>query len=151
MTSPEPGHPRTSLSDTLADLLQGAGVDKTSKIRVTGPAGLAALLWFCRHRYEQVGFVKSGPSPSDDGDLLIVPQTCDIDALAAILQRGPHARQGGVLIVQTPEPDETAAGPDPVHSLLRKSGYRVERCLHGHHRELHVARRRAGPPRRMAA
>jgi len=151
-SKPPSSQPSRSLSDILSDLLQRAGVDKTSTIRVTGPAGLAALLWFCRHGYEQVGYVRAGPSPADDGDLVLAPQTCDVQALEAILKRGPHPRAGGVLIVQTPIPETADAGaPDPVHDLLARSGYRVERCLRGHHRELHVARRRDGVLERKAA
>jgi len=133
------------LNDLLTELLARAGVDKSSAIRVTGPGGLAALLWLCRHGYEQVGYVRAGPCPAEDGDLVLAPQTCDVDALAVILRRGPHPRAGGVLIVQTPIPPDTEPGAaDPVHDLLTKSGYRVERCLRGHHRELHVARRGGG-------
>jgi hypothetical protein len=140
------------VSHVIADLLKGAGVDKTSIIRITGPAGLAALLWFCRHGYEQVGYVRAGPCPADDGDVVLAPQTCDVGELEALLKRGPHPRAGGVLIVQTPIPDDATPGRgDPVHELLNRNGYRVERCLRGHHRELHVARRRGVSLDRKAA
>jgi hypothetical protein len=135
----------------LTDLLECAGLNKSSTIRVTGPASLAALIWFCRHGYEQVGYVRAGPCPANDGDLVLVPQTCDMAALEAILHEGPHPRHGGVLIVQTPELAANAAGVDPVHALLAQCGYCVERCLHGRHRELHVARRRTSTPARKAA
>ena len=147
---PEPEQPPSSLNDILTDLLRRAGVDKSSTIRVTGPAGLAALLWFCRHGYDRVGFVRGGAGPADDGDLVLVPQTCDVGALEAILTNGPHPREGGVLIVQPPEPD-TAVVANPVHELLARRGFHVERCLRGHHRELHVARRGAMSPGRKAA
>lgn len=139
------------MSDILADLLKRAGVDKSSTIRVTGPAGLAALLWFCRHGYEQVGYVRGGPCPADGGDLVLAPQTCDVAGLAGILAKGPHPRAGGVLIVQTPIPAGAPDLVDPVHELLARCGYNVERCVRGHHRELHVARRRAFSPERKAA
>jgi hypothetical protein len=134
----------------LGELLHAAGVDKSSAIWVTGPAGLAALLWLCRHGYDQVGYVRRGSSPPDSVDLLLAPQTCDLASLEAILANGPHPRDGGVLIVQTPEPAADAAN-DPVHQLLADNGYSVERCLHGHHRELHVARRHLAPERLKAA
>jgi hypothetical protein len=143
--------PPSSVNDILTDLLQHAGVCKSSTIRVTGPAGLAALLWFCRHGYEQVGYVRAGPCPAEDGDLVLAPQTCDLPTLAAILARGPHPRAGGVLIVQTPIPDVAPGAVDPVHDLLEQSGYRVERCVRGHHRELHVARRGVWSSEREAA
>jgi hypothetical protein len=139
-----------SLSQTLTDLLQGAGLCKADTIRITGPCGLAALLWFCRHGYEQVGYVGAGRGLCEDGDLLLVPQTCSIDELEQILRRGPRPRPGGVLIVPTPQ---TAPGPgrDPAHELLGREGYQVERCLHGRRRELHVARRRGQARARRAA
>ena len=145
----EADRPPSSVSDTLSELLQRAGVGKLSTIRITGAAGLSALLWFCRHGYEHVGYSRGGPG-GDDIDLLFVPQTCDLKALDAILSQGPHPTEGGVLIVQTPEV-HAANGDDPVHDLLARRGYRVERCLHGRHRELHVARREPRSALRSAA
>jgi hypothetical protein len=138
------------LSETLRDLLQNAGLNKADTIRVTGPAGLAALLWLCRHGYEQVGCVSAGRGHSEEGDLLLVPQTRTVTELENLLRNGPRPRPGGVLIVQTPQPPPECRG-DPVHDLLGLAGYQVERCLHGRHRELHVARRRAAPAARIAA
>jgi hypothetical protein len=145
----EVDRPPSSVSDTLSELLKRAGVGKFSNIRITGAAGLASLLWFCRHGYEHVGFSRGGPG-GDEIDLLFVPQTCDLKTLDDILSHGPHPTEGGVLIVQTSEV-HTAEGADPVHDLLTRRGYRVERCLHGRHRELHVARRQARTPLRAAA
>jgi hypothetical protein len=145
----EVDRPRSSVSDTLAELLQGAGVSKLSNIRITGAAGLASLLWFCRHGYEHVGYSRGGPG-GDDIDLLFVPQTCNLATLDGILSHGPHPSQGGVLIVQTPE-GNAADGADPVHDLLARRGYHIERCLHGRHRELHVARREPRSALRSAA
>ena len=148
--SSEVDRPSASLSDTLSEILQHAGVGKLSTIRVTGAAGLASLLWFCRHGYEHVGYSRGGPDAADPIDLLFVPQTCDLDALDTILTRGPHPAEGGVLIVQTPDVG-ALGGVDPIHDLLEQRGYRIERCLHGRHRELHVARRQARAPLRAAA
>ena len=125
---------------TLAEILDIAGVNKTSVIRVTGPAGLAAVLWFARHGYEQVGYVRPEGWLAADGDLLFLPRTCEAEALDDLLSRPSSVRPGGLLIVQTPEP--TPGGSDPARALLEGRGYRVERCLHGRRRELHVARRR---------
>lgn len=152
MVSPSPriGQHASSLSGTLTDLLKVAGVSKADVIRVTGPAGLAALLWFCRHGYEQVGYVRGGRGYCEDGDLLLVPQTRSVGELEQILRCGPRPRPGGVLIVQTPQ-QAPGSIRDPVHELLVRAGYEVERCLHGHHRELHVARRRGRVEHKMAA
>jgi len=125
---------------TLGGILRRAGVDKDSEILVTGPSGLAALLWFCRHDYRHVGFVRRGPAPANDSDCVLVPETCDVAALERILDEGPRVRRGGVLIVMTSEPT-SPANDDPAHRLLEDRGFRIERCLHGAHRELHVARR----------
>ena len=140
----------SSLSQTLTDLLQNAGLGKADTTRITGPAGLAALLWFCRHGYEQVGYVGPGRGPHEDGDLLLVPQTCSVDELKEILRWGPRPRPGGVLIVQTPQCDP-GLPCDPVRDLLGRAGYEVERCLRGRHRELHVARRHPRVEQKMAA
>lgn len=127
--------------DPFAELLRRAGLDRFSVIRVTGHGGLPALLWLCRHGYDQAGYLKSGRAcPNEAVDGLIVGPTCDLPGLVRLLEDGPHVREGGVLILRSPLPP--ANGPDPVHGLLERYGYTVERCLHGARRELHVARRR---------
>ena len=132
----------------MAGLMRRAGVDKKSVIRVIGPNGLATLLWLCRHGYEQVGYVRQGPCPAETCDLLVVLQEGEANALATTLERGPHLRDGGILVLQTPEHGRDA--PDLVDGVLDRCGYRVEMRLHGCRRELHLARRE-GPPMRKAA
>ncbi len=81
----------------------------------------------------------------------MVAHTCDAAALQRLLSTGPHVREGGVLIFQSPLPGETAgAAADPIHDCLDRHGYAIERCLHGSHRELHVARRLPQAWRRAA-
>ncbi len=126
----------------LGSLLRGAGVDKDSDILVTGPAGLPALLWFCHHDYKRVGYARPGAAPANDSDCVVVPETCDLAALERLLDHGPRIRRGGVLIVMTPE-TRAPSNDDPAHDLLARHGFRIERCLHGARRELHVARRLA--------
>ncbi|WP_304177657.1 hypothetical protein [Phenylobacterium aquaticum] len=129
-------------SAPLISLLDKAQVDRTSPIGVTGPSGLSALLWLCRHGFEQVGYLKPGCT-QEHPDALLVAHTCDVEALDRLLVHGPYVREGGVLIFQSPLPlDRADAGTDPVHRLLERRGYTVERCLRGGHRELTVARRR---------
>ncbi len=151
MSFPDLAQPgaRPSVSETLSDLLNDAGIGKGDTVRITGHGGLAALLWFCRHGYENAGYVSVGRGPSDEGDLLIVPQTCGIRDLEDILRLGPHPRQGGVLIVQTVA--KLAADGDPVRTMLGRAGYRLERHVHGRHRDVHVVRRLARPTARLAA
>ncbi|MBU1377354.1 MAG: hypothetical protein KKE02_13100 [Alphaproteobacteria bacterium] len=129
------------VGDPLVWLLRSAGVDRSSLIRVTGPSGLSALMWLCRHGYQQVGYLKSGRGcPHEAPDALVVAHTCGAAWLARLLETGPHVREGGVLVFLSPLPEAQAA--DPIHRLLAAHGYDVERCVHGARRELHVARRR---------
>jgi hypothetical protein len=128
-------------SDPLIALLARAGVIKTSLIRVTGSSGLSALLWLCRHDYEQVGYLRPGAGPHEQPDALIVAHTCDEATLRDLLETGPHVREGGALIFQSPLPRVLAFRADPIHRLLERHGYVVEQCHHGQRRELHVARR----------
>lgn len=138
--------------DDLVALLDQSHVYKSSLIRVTGSRGLSALLWLCRHGYDQVGYLRSGQGcPHEQPDALLVAHTCDAAALRRLLSTGPHVREGGVLIFQSRRPDDAAdAAPDPIHDCLDRHGYAIERCLHGSHRELHVARRLAQAWRRAA-
>jgi hypothetical protein len=128
-------------SDPLISLLDRAQVKKSSLIRVTGPSGLSALLWLCRHGYEQVGYLRPGACPNEQPDALIVAHTCDEASLRSLLETGPHVREGGVLVFQSPLPRVLGFRADPIHRLLRSHGYTIEQCLHGARRELHVARR----------
>jgi hypothetical protein len=127
--------------DPLIALLASAGVARSSAIHVTGPSGLSALLWLCRHGFEKVAYVRSGVAhPHQDADAVVVAHTCTPAWLQALLRHGPRVREGGVLVFRSPLP---VGGPgDPIHALLAVHGYDVERCIHGAHRELHVARRR---------
>jgi hypothetical protein len=138
-----------SSSDDLVAVLEQSDVHKSSVIRVIGPSGLSALLWLCRHGYEQVGYLRPGLGcPHEQADALIVAHTCDELSLQRLLATGPHVREGGVLIFQSPLPANQDG--DPVHRCLARFGYAVERCLHGTRRELHVARRRPQIGKRAA-
>ena len=128
-------------SDPLISLLARAHITKSSLIRVTGSSGLSALLWLCRHGYEQVGYVRPGAGPHEDPDALIVAHSCDATTLRHLLETGPHVREGGALVFQSPLPRVLGFRADPIHRLLKSHGYAVEQCHHGRRRELHVARR----------
>ena len=137
-------------SDPLISLLERAQVTKSSLIRVTGASGLSALLWLCRHGYEQVGYLRPGHGPHEQPDALIVAHTCDEPTLRNLLSTGPHVREGGVLVFQSPLPGASSPHGDAIHRLLKSHGYAVEQCLHGARRELHVARRLAQAWRKAA-
>jgi hypothetical protein len=138
-------------SDPLISLLERAHVTKSSLIRVTGSSGLSALLWLCRHDYERVGYLRPGAGPHEEPDALMVAHTCDEATLRDLLETGPHVREGGALIFQSPLPRVLAFRADPIHRLLKSHGYEVEECHHGQRRELHVARRQPTVPLRKAA
>jgi hypothetical protein len=138
-------------SDPLISLLARARVTKSSLIRVTGSSGLSALLWLCRHGYDQVGYLRPGAGPHEQPDALIVAHTCDAATLRVLLEAGPHVREGGALVFQSPLPHLPTFRADPIHRLLKSHGYAVEECHHGQRRELHVARRRPHVPLKKAA
>ena len=127
-----------SFNNSMSELVRRAGVAKTSTIHITGPGGLGPLLWFCRHGYQHVGFVRHDHCPSEPCDILIVLNCSDADALASLLDRGGQIRDGGTIVVQTSSTvsDVQAAR---VRRLLGQCGYRLEDGPHSH--ALHVARR----------
>lgn len=144
--SQETFHSSISLSQLLAE----AGVRPVSNIRVTGPGSLSALLWLCRRGYERVGCLQAGRrSPADDAEALLVAHTATSAWLADLLDRGPHVREGGVMIVQTAH--APAANDVVVEAVFRAHGFNVVRRLSGAHRSVLVARRAAAGDLREAA
>jgi hypothetical protein len=138
-------------SDPLISLLKRANITKSSLIRVTGSSGLSAMLWLCRHGFEQVGYLRAGAGPHEQPDALIVAHTCDEATLHDLLVTGPHVREGGALVFQSPLPRVLAFRADPIHRLLKNFGYAIEECHHGQRRELHIARRLHQAPLKKAA
>lgn len=134
--------------DPLMALLERAKVARSSLIQLTGPSGLSALLWLCRHGFERVGYVRPGAGPHEEPDALIVAHTCDEATLARLLSEGPHVRAGGVLVFQSPAPHDPS---ETIDRLLESHGYAIEQRLRGHRRQLHVARRGARPALSLAA
>ncbi|WP_309644489.1 hypothetical protein [Phenylobacterium sp.] len=129
-------------SSSLIDLLEEVEVHKSSLIRVTGPSGLPAVLWLCRHGYEQVGYLRADQrGPHEPADAVLVAHTCDEAGLTRVLAAGPLVRAGGVLIVQTQQ--IAANDGDPIRDRLEQAGYEIVRRLVGCRREVHVALRRA--------
>jgi len=133
----EPSGGQTSFSEGLCALLKSAGVLKTSVIRVVGQSGLHALLWLCRHGYEQVGLMR-GASPAEPAEVVLVPSACPPEALEQILAQASHLQPDGLVVLGT---RRGAPGADVATSLLRRHGFRVERQVSGHHRDIYLARR----------
>ena len=90
-------------------MLKSAGVLKTSVIRVVGEGGLHALLWLCRHGYEQVGFMH-GPSPAEPAEVVLVPSACPPGALDQILAQASHLQPDGLVVLRTPHGAPGARG-----------------------------------------
>jgi hypothetical protein len=125
----------------LVALLENAGVTKSSVIRVTGPGSLPALLWLCRHGYDQVGCMRAGQnSPhEDDPDAIVVAHTCGDLELKLLLPMSREVRPGGLFIFRL----RTCPGSSPVglQWLLKKFGLVVEHRIENSRRAVIVARR----------
>ncbi len=131
--------------DPLSSILNDAGVTRASAVRVTGKAGLAPLIWLCRMGFDNVAYLRPGDAgPADPGDALLILHSATAGELERLLDDHGRLREGGVLIVQTPAGRAPNSGRDPIHAVLEEAGYVVERCIHRHSREVHVARRRCG-------
>jgi hypothetical protein len=133
--------PAPSSGAVLMSLLRQAGAGASSRIRVAGRDGLAPLIWLCRSGFEDVGYVRLiAGGPREPADVLLVLGGLGLDELEGLLAQHGLLREGGALILKTP----CHAGPDgrdPVHAALDRAGYRLERCVHRHAQELHLARR----------
>lgn len=133
----------------LIALLERAGVTKSSVIRVTGPSSLSALLWLCRHDYQQVGYMRAiEGAPHEEPDAIIVAHTCNEIDLKRLLAAGRQVRPGGVFIFQLRAGD--ASGGLGVDWLLESAGFTTEQRLDGEHRALIIARRRTLAMRKAA-
>jgi hypothetical protein len=131
------------LASGLGALLQRAGVLKTSIIHVAGDGGLQALLWLCRHGYEQVGLLH-GVGPAEPADVVLAPCASDAAALDDALAQASHLPDGGLIVVRA----RPSMGGEATDERLRRSGFHLEGRLPGRHRDLYLARRcghRAAP------
>jgi hypothetical protein len=135
---------------SLAAFLEGAGVTKTSLIRVTGPSSLPALLWLCRHGYDQVGYVRAGQgSPHEaEADAVIVAHTCGDLELRLALHMAREVRPGGVFMFRLRI--DSGCSRDGIERLLKQHGLSVERRIDNGRRALIIARRSAVAMRQAA-
>lgn len=121
----------------LSQLLEAAGLGPDSAIRVTGSGALSALLWLHRRGYVDVGCLHAGRrAHGEEAHALLAAHTATADWLNDLLDRGPHVRPGGVIIVQT----QPADGAILAHAF-HLHGFEVVRRLPGAHRDVLVARR----------
>ncbi len=147
MTSPSADPPRRA--GALAALLEEAGVAKSSLIRVTGPDALPALIWLCRHGYDEVGYIRPDAGcPHESPDALILAHTCEAGELPRFLGVARRVRPGGVFVAQV------HLGPDDdsvqIEDGLRAAGFAIEQGFGGGRRAVIVARRNAAQLRRAA-
>jgi hypothetical protein len=134
---------------SFAELLESVGVSKSSVIRVTGPSSLSALIWFCRHGFEQVGYVRPGEGClHEEPDAIIVAHTCNELDLKRLLSVGRQVRPGGVFIFQFRSAAD--ASPLAIDWLLQQAGFTAEQRLERGRRALIVARRRTVALRKAA-
>jgi len=137
----QPSPPLAADGGALTQVLDRAGVTKDSVVRVTGPAGLIAVIWLCRHGYEHAAYVQpKRVATMMPADVLLVPHACPPQELAELLQGGGCLREGGLLIVQA-STAQAVQGGDRVLALLESLGYRSEHHLSDKGRDIHIARR----------
>lgn len=134
----QPARPLAADGAELGRALQRARAAKTDLIRVTGPAGLTAMLWLCRNGYERAVFVRPGSVAAQaPADALLIPHACGLGELTEVLGRGDSLREGGALIVQT----AASESPESQSLILEPLGYRVEHRLSDRGRSVLIARR----------
>jgi hypothetical protein len=126
--------------DLLMTVLSQAGIGPDSMIAVAGRDALGPMIWLCRRGFQHVSHVRlAAGGPREPADLLLVLHDPSPPELTTLLSHHGWLKDDGVLILQTRDlrqPD----GHDPVHPVLEAAGFRVERCVLRHLRELHVAR-----------
>jgi hypothetical protein len=132
--------PKPRSGQLLFELLQEAGIGSGSVVRVAGRGGLAPLIWLCRRGFADVGYVRPGlGGPREPADVLLVLDSLSLAELDTLVHEHGLVRQGGVVIVKTPDLHD-ADGHDLAHDVLERAGFRVERCVPRRCQELHVAR-----------
>ena len=117
--------------------LDEAGVSRGDLILVAGPGSLPAMLWLCRHGYEQAMHldVRSSRRVTPAADVLFIPHLAAASGLTSILPPAGCVRDGGVLVLRTP------AGAEGMSAELAAAGWGLEHRLTEKGRAILVARR----------
>jgi hypothetical protein len=135
---------------SLVELLERAGVTRSSLIRVTGPNSLPALLWLCRHGYEQVACGRTGEGwpHEEEPDAIVVAHTCGELELKLMLAAARQLKPGGAFIFRV----RTSAGASAVglEWLLKQFGLSVHQRIESGRRALIIAHRTAVALRKAA-
>jgi hypothetical protein len=133
----------------LVHCLDLAGVSRQDLVLVSGPGGLPAMLWLCRHGYERAvrlhtGSPRCGAEPADALFVPHLPEACD---LTSILPPGGWLREGGVLILRMGGRFDSSACMAGLTSL---EDYGLERCFLDKGHAVLVARRLCNARRKAA-
>ncbi len=124
----------------LIALLNEAGVTKSSVIRVVGPGSLPAVLWFCRHGFDQAGCVRAGEgAPHEGPDAVLAAAPCCELELKRLLSAARDLHPGGVFIFQLR--NDPGCSPGAIEWLLQHGGFELERRIDKGRRALVMARR----------
>lgn len=146
-----PAPPLGTDGPALARILQLSGLNKASTIRLTGPCGVEAALWLCRHGFERAAYVHANwVGAMRSADALVVADPVSEAALEELLGGGDCLRLGGVVIAQVAQGVDEAAH-DHLQLALEALGYRLERRIAERGREILIARRLASPGWKHAA
>jgi hypothetical protein len=147
----QPGLPLAADGDAMANVLRRAGVKRGQTIWVTGPAGLAALIWLGDKGYRGASYAHLNRiAAMAPADALIIPHACSPAELAGLLRGARCLRTGGVLIVQLKSAlSAESLGDAP--ALLASLGYQVERRVHEKGRTICIARKVDRPDLSVAA
>lgn len=150
-SSLQPVLPIAADADALRRALRRAGVAHDSRLLVTGPAGLTALIWLYRHDYPQAVYVPANRVADlrMPGDALLIPHACRTEELAEMLGDGHCVREGGALIVQAPVMRQAELVTVP--TVLERVGFEVETQLAGRGHRIYLARRVGADGFRKAA
>jgi hypothetical protein len=154
MTSSSSVHftlPLSSDADGMARVLHLAGVGKHQTMWVTGPAGLAALVWLNRRGYHNASYAHlNRVATLAPAEVLFAPHPCAPSELSGLLRGVKCLQQGGLFVAQvTGELSADSLGDLP--SRPAPLGYDVQRRLHEKGRTICVARRRSRPDLDLAA
>jgi len=148
--SVQPSPPLAADGAALARVLHQAGVAKDSLIWVTGPAGLAALIWLGREGYRQASYAHANRiAAMGAADALLIPHACGPADLAEVLRDARCLREGGVLIAQIWT--GPSSWPGDADSFIESLGFHVEAHVAEHGRTVCIARRVGRGDQRVAA
>ena len=147
--SVQPSPPLAADGAALARVLHQAGVAKDSLIWVTGPAGLAVLIWLGREGYHQASYAHANRiAAMGAADALLIPHLSQVGDLPALLPVAGLVREGGMLVVRAGLPADAA---EAVAAFATPFGYDLQPHFIDRGRVVYIARRAGVAAQRRAA